>query len=157
MVKPIPEGYHAINAALIVRDPAKAIEFYKKVFGAKERMRMADAAGNIVHAEVDIGDTVIFLGPESAQWGNKSPQTIGGTPVVLHLYVKDVDDVVRRAEAAGAKVLMPVADQFYGDRAGRIADPFGHVWAVATHKEDLSPQEMDRRMQKWMKEQGKAT
>jgi PhnB protein len=153
MVKPIPDGYHAVNTALIVLDPAKAIEFYKKVFGAKERMRMADAAGNIAHAEVDIGDCVVFLGPESRQFGNLSPQTIGGSPVVLHLYVKDVDDVVRRAEAAGAKVLMPVADQFYGDRVGRIADPFGHIWAVATHKEDVSPQEMDRRMQKWMKDQ----
>ena|SRR5438552_18118270 len=151
MVKPIPEGYHAINPSLIVRDPAKAIEFYKKVFGAKERMRMDDPAGKIVHAEIDIGDSAIFLGPESAKWGNRSPETIGGTPVVLHLYVNDVDDVVRRAEAAGAKVLMPPADQFYGDRAGRIADPFGHIWAVATHKEDVSPAEMDRRMTEWMK------
>src|ERR1700686_2269155 len=134
MVKPIPDGYHAINASLIVRDPAKAIEFYKKVFGAKERMRMADAAGNIVHAEIDIGDTVVFLGPESAQWGNKSPQTIGGSPVVLHLYVKDVDDVVRRAEASGPKVLTPPADQFYGNRAGRMAVPFGPIWGVATQK-----------------------
>jgi PhnB protein len=118
---------------------------------------MADPAGKIVHAEVDIGDTVIFLGPESPEWGNRSPQTIGGSPVVLHLYVRDVDDVVRRAEAAGAKVLTPPADQFYGDRAGRISDPFGHIWAVATHKEDVSSEEMDRRMQKWMKEQAKAT
>jgi len=151
MVKAIPEGYHAINASLIVRDPAKAIEFYKKVFGAKERMRLADPAGKIVHAEVDIGDSVIFISPESPDWGNRSPQTIGGSPVVLHLYVKDVDDVVRGAEAAGAKVLTPPADQFYGDRAGRISDPFGDIWAVATHKEDVSPQEMDRRMKEWMK------
>lgn len=153
MMKLIPDGYHAVNPSLIVKDPAKAIEFYQAVFGAKEALRLADASGMIAHAEIDIGDTRIFLGPESKEWGNLSPETIGSSPVVLHLYVADVDTVVQRAQAAGAKILIPVADQFYGDRAGRISDPFGHLWSVATHKEDVSPAEMDRRMQEWMKQQ----
>jgi len=144
-MKLIPDGYHAVNPSLIVKDPAKAISFYQEVFGAKEALRLADASGMIVHAEIDIGDTRIFLGPESKEWGNLSPEAVG-SPVVLHLYVADVDTVVQRAEAAGAKILIPVADQFYGDRAGRIADPFGHLWSIATHKEDVSPAEMDRRM-----------
>ena len=119
----------------------------------EEALRLADSSGMIAHAEIDIGDTRIFLGPESKEWGNLSPETMGSSPVVLHLYVADVDAVVQRAAAAGAKILIPVADQFYGDRAGRIADPFGHLWSIATHKEDVSPAEMDRRMQEWAKQQ----
>ena len=141
----------SITPHLVCRNAAQAIEFYQNVFGAKEALRLADASGMIAHAEIDIGDTRIFLGPESKEWGNLSPETIGSSPVVLHLYVADVDTVVQRAQAAGAKILIPVADQFYGDRAGRISDPFGHLWSVATHKEDVSPAEMDRRMQEWMK------
>ncbi len=150
-VKTIPKGYHAVTPSVIVRDPAKAIEFYKKIFGAKESSRLEMPDGTIGHAEIDIADSRVMLGLESPQWGNKSPETLGGSPVTLHLYVKDVDKVVSRAVDAGAKVLIPVADQFYGDRSGRIADPFGHIWIISTHKEDVSKREMKRRMDRWLK------
>jgi PhnB protein len=156
MVKPIPAGYHAVTPALIVKDPAKAIDFYKKIFGAKEVMRLNMPDGTIAHAEVDFGGSRLMVSPESKEWGTVSPQTLGGSPVTIHLYVADVDDVVRRAAAAGAKVLMPVADQFYGDRSGRLQDPFGHLWTISTHKEDVSEQEMKTRMADWTKKQSSA-
>ncbi len=152
-VRTIPKGYHAITPSLIVKDPAEAIDFYKTIFGAKEVERLEMPDGSIAHAEVLIGDSRIMLSPESAQWGNKSPQTLGGSPVTVHLYVRDVDKVVSRAIDAGAKILIPVADQFYGDRSGRIADPFGHIWIISTHKEDLSKREVKKRMAAWVKQQ----
>jgi PhnB protein len=145
-VKPIPDGYGAVTPMLVARDAARAMEFYKAVFGAKERMRMMGPEGKIVHAELTIGDSVLMVADEFPEWGNCGPKSAGDSPVRIALYVEDVDEVVKRAVAAGAKVLIPVADQFYGDRSGRLADPFGHVWIVSTHKEDVSPSEMQKRM-----------
>jgi len=144
-VKPIPDGYHVITPYLCIKGASDAIEFYKKVFGATEVMRMAQPDGRIGHAELQIGDSKFMLADEFPEMDFRSPRSIGGTPVMLHLYVEDVDTVVGRAVAAGAKVLRPVQDQFYGDRSGSVADPYGHVWHVATHKEDLSPDEIRKR------------
>ncbi len=146
-VKPVPDGYHAVTPLLVVNDAARAIEFYKTAFGAKERMRMTGPGGKIVHAEVTIGDAVIMLADEFPEWGDLSPKSAVDPPVRIALYVDDVDEVAKRAVTAGAKVLIPVADQFYGDRSGRLADPFGHLWIIATHKEDVSPGEMQKRME----------
>ena len=143
--KPIPEGYHTVTPYLTVNDAASAIEFYKKAFGATELMRLADPSGKIGHAEIRIGDSPIMLAEEFPEYGNRSPQSLGGSPVVIHLYVEDVDAVASQAIAVGAKVLIPVGDQFYGDRSGRFTDPFGHVWIISTHKEDVSPEEMQKR------------
>ena len=144
-VKPIPEGYHTITPYLSIKGASDAIEFYKKAFGAKEVMRMGEPDGRIGHAELQIGDSKIMLADEHPEMDFRSPRAIGGTPVLLHLYVEDVDNVVGRAVAAGAKVVRPVQDQFYGDRSGSVADPYGHVWHVATHTEDLSPDEIRKR------------
>jgi PhnB protein len=130
---------------LIVNGAAQAIEFYKKAFGATELMRMAQPGGKIGHAEIKIGDSPIMLADESPDVGARSPQSIGGSPVSIMLYVEDVDRIFSQAVAAGAKVKRPVADQFYGDRTGGIEDPFGHLWYIATHKEDVSPEEMRKR------------
>ena len=146
-VKPIPDGYHAVTPLLVVNDAARAIEFYKSAFGAVERMRMAGPGGKIAHAEMTIGDSVIMLADEFPEWGDVGPKADGKSPVRIALYIDGVDEVARRAVAAGAKVLIPVADQFYGDRSGRLADPFGHLWIIATHKEDVSPGEMQKRME----------
>jgi PhnB protein len=144
-VKPIPEGYHSTTPYLCVKGAADAIEFYKKAFGAKELSRMADPSGKVGHAEIQIGDSRVMLADEYPEMGFLSPKSIGGTPVMMHLYVEDVDATVPRAVAAGAKVTREVADQFYGDRGGKIEDPFGHSWYVATHKEDLSQEEIQKR------------
>lgn len=144
-VKPIPEGYHSVTPYLIVKGAAGAIEFYKKAFGATELMRMAQPDGTIGHAEIKIGDSPIMLAEEVPEMGARSPQSLGGSPVSILLYVEDVDALFSQAVAAGAKVLRPVKDQFYGDRSGGVTDPFGHVWYIATHKEDLSPDELDKR------------
>jgi len=144
-VKPIPEGYHAVTPYLSVKGAAGAIEFYKKAFGAKEVMRMPGPGGTIGHAEIQIGNSRIMLADEYPDMNFRSPQSFGGSPVHIHLYVGDVDKVATQAMAAGAKLLRPVADQFYGDRSGTLEDPFGHVWHVATHKEDISLQEMKKR------------
>jgi PhnB protein len=151
-VKAVPEGYHTATPYLIVDDAARALEFYRKAFGAKERMRMAAPGGKIGHAEITIGDSAIMLADEHPEMGYRSPRAIGGSPVTIHLYVENVDEVFPRALAAGGTVLQPVKDQFYGDRSGTLRDPFGHVWNVATHKEDLSPEEMHRRAQAMMKQ-----
>ncbi len=143
-VKPIPEGYHAVTPYLIVRGGAQALEFYKQAFGAEETYRV-DMGGGIGHAEMRIGDSMIMLADEHPQMGYKSPQSYGGSPVSIVLYVEDVDAQAKKAVAAGAKVLREVKDQFYGDRSGTFADPFGHVWTIATHKEDVSPEEVSRR------------
>ncbi|HEX5433415.1 MAG: VOC family protein [Candidatus Angelobacter sp.] len=147
--KPIPDGFHSVTPSLIVRDAPKAIEFYKKALGAQELVRMPGPDGKIMHAEIKIGDSIIFLGEENPQMGAKSPQTLGGCTGTLSIYVPNVDDVFKQAVAAGGKETMPVADQFWGDRYGTFVDPFGYNWGVATHKEDLNPQEMQDRMQKF--------
>jgi PhnB protein len=145
--KAIPDGYHTATPYLTVKSGDKAIDFYKRAFGATEIMRMPTPDGKIAHAEIRIGDSPIMLCDEFPEMGARSPESIGGTPVMIHLYVEDVDAVTKQALDAGAKELAPVADQFYGDRGGKLADPFGHVWWVATHKEDIPPDEMRRRAQ----------
>ena len=144
-VKPIPDGYHSLTPYLIVNGAARAIDFYRRAFGAVELLRMEEPDGRVGHAELRIGDSTVMLADEYPEIGARTPQTIGGTPVSLVLYVEDVDATVARAVAAGAKLTRPVADQFYGDRTGGLTDPFGHVWYVATHVEDVSPEEMERR------------
>jgi PhnB protein len=143
--KPIPEDRSALTPYITVKNAAAAIDFYKDVFGATELMRMADPSGKVGHAELKIGNSVLMLSDEFPEYGVQSPETIGGTPVTLSLYVEDVDAVAAKATGAGAKVLRPVEDQFYGDRAGKFEDPFGHHWWLATHKEDVSAEEMKRR------------
>ena len=143
--KPVPDGYHTATPYLIVNGAAQAIEFYKKVFGATELMRMPQPGGKIGHAEIKIGDSPIMLADEFPEMGYKSPQSLGGSPVSIMIYVEDVDTVFKQAIAAGGKEQRPVKDQFYGDRSGTLEDPFGHVWHVATHTEDVSPDEMERR------------
>jgi PhnB protein len=145
-VKPIPEGYHAVTPYLIIKGATQALDFYKKVFGATELMRFDAPGGKIGHAEIKIGDSPIMLADEMPERGYVSPQTLGGAAVSLMLYVNDCDAVFNRAVQAGAKVKQPLTDQFYGDRSGTITDPFGHVWTVGTHKEDVTPEEMKRRM-----------
>jgi PhnB protein len=140
-----PAGYHTATPYLIVSDGARAVEFYEKAFGATEMMRMNAPGGKVGHAEIQIGDSRLMLADEAPQCDARSPQSIGGTPVSLMLYLEDVDAVVARAVSLGAKVLMPIKDQFYGDRSGTIADPFGHKWTVATHTEDVPPEEMEKR------------
>lgn len=143
-VKPIPEGYHAVTPYLIVNGAREAIEFYKRAFGASEIMRM-DQGDKIGHAEIQIGDSRIMLADEFPTMNIRGPRSIGGTPVSIMIYVEDVDAVVARAVDAGAKLERPVKDQFYGDRSGSIEDPYGHIWHIATHKEDLTPEEISRR------------
>jgi PhnB protein len=147
-VKPIPEGYHSVTPYLIISGAAKAIDFYAKALGATEVMRL-DHGGKIGHAEVKIGDSHIMLADEFPEMGARSPQSLGGTPVGICLYVPNVDELFKRAVDAGAKVERPVQDQFYGDRSGTIIDPFGHKWTIATHKEDLTPEQINERMAAW--------
>lgn len=142
--KPIPEGFHTITPSLIVKDAAKAIQFYKEAFGATERGRFEGPGGSIMHAEIAIGDSVVMLGEEMPEMGARGPLTLGGTPVKLHIYTEDVDSLFARATTAGATVKMPVADQFWGDRYGVVADPFGHEWSIATHTRDLTMDEMKK-------------
>jgi PhnB protein len=145
-VKPIPDGYRTLTPALTVSDAAEAIGFYKNAFGAKERFRMASPDGkHVVHAEVTIGDSVFMLGEEMPGQGCRAPQSLGGTPVGFYVYVEDVDRAFERAVAAGAEVKMPLEDMFWGDRIGSVTDPSGHVWTLASHVEDVSAEEMDRR------------
>ena len=151
--KPIPAGYRTATPCLVLRDASNAIDFYKRAFGATELMRFADPSGQIVHAEIQVGDSRIAIAPEAPDWGNLSPQALGGSPVPIQLYVEDVDTFATQAVSAGATVLIPVADQFYGDRAGRLADPFGHIWIVATHQEDVSVNKMQKRAAAAMHEQ----
>jgi len=144
-VKPTPEGFHAVTPYLAVKDAKAAIQFYQQAFGAKEIGRIAMPGGAVGHAELQIGDSRIMLAEEMPDWGNKSPTTLGGSPVGIALYVADVDATYQRALDAGAKVLEPVKDQFYGDRSGSLLDPFGHKWHILTHIEDLSFEEMQTR------------
>jgi PhnB protein len=153
-VKPIPEGYHTVTTYLAVDNAAKAIDFYKQAFGATERARMDGPAGKIGHAELQIGDSILMLADEMPQSGCRAPKSLGGTTCNIFLYVQDVDAAFKKAVAAGAKVEMPVADMFWGDRYGKLSDPFGHSWSMATHKEDVAPAEMQKRMQAAMTNQG---
>ena len=148
----IPKGYNTVTPYLVIKGAAKAIEYYKKVFGATETVRMPGPNGTIGHAELKIGDSMIMLADENPSMGqgHVSATTVGGSPVSLYVYLKDVDKVFERAVAEGAKVLKPVQDQFYGDRNGFLQDPFGHLWGVSTHVEDVSADEMKKRMQKLM-------
>jgi PhnB protein len=150
-VQPIPDQYHSVTPYLTVKGASEAIDFYKKVFGATELLRVPGPGGLIMHAEIKIGDSTIMLADENPQMGNKGPLSMGGTPVTLMMYVEDVDAQVERAVAAGAKLTQPVSDKFYGDRSGGFTDPFGHSWHIATHKEDVSFEEMERRMKEFMK------
>ena len=142
---PIPEGYHSVTPYLCVSDAARAIEFYKEAFGATERMRFEMTGGKIGHAEIKIGDSIVALADEMPEMNFRSPQALGGPSSHFMIYVEDVDARVERAVAAGAKLTRPVKDEFYGDRAGTVEDPFGHVWFIATHVEDLSEEEIRRR------------
>lgn len=151
-IKPIPEGYHSITPYLVVQGASGAIDYYKKVFGATERMRMDAPGGRVGHAELAIGGSTIMLADEFPDMGIRGPKAFGGSPVSILLYVPNVDEVFKRAVDAGAKALRPVADQFYGDRMGTLEDPFGHVWSVATHVEDVAPEEMQRRSQEMTKQ-----
>ncbi|QDU18352.1 VOC family protein [Urbifossiella limnaea] len=149
-VKPIPDGYHSVTPYMTIRGAAKAIDFYKAAFGAVEVLRMPMPDGSVAHAEIKIGDSVIMMGEEKPEWGNKSPETLGGTASGLMIYVPDCDAVFAAALAHGATVMKPLADQFYGDRSGSVIDPFGHTWTVATHVEDVEPAEMQKRMDAMM-------
>src|SRR5712692_3833711 len=145
-VRPVPEGHPTVSPYLIVNDGAAALDFYKKAFGATELMRHTDPNGKVGHAEITIGDSVIMLADEFPDFGARSPRAIGGSPVGIHLYVEGVDAVASQAIAAGAKVVRPVADQFYGDRNGTLEDPFGHIWHISTHVEDVPPEKLSRRV-----------
>jgi PhnB protein len=147
-IEAVPTGRSAPIPYLCVKGAAKAIDYYKQVFGAEELGRISDPNGRIGHAELKVSDGIVFLADEHPEMGVLSAESLGGSPVTIHLYVKDVDQVAERAVAAGGKMLRPVEDQFYGDRAGKLQDPFGHIWWIATHKEDVSPEEMKRRAAK---------
>jgi PhnB protein len=144
-VKPVPEGYPRVTPYLAVAGASDAIDFYTKVFGATERMRMPGPDGKIGHAELQLGDALIMLADEFPEMGHLGPKAVGGTPVTISIYVEDVDDVFERALDEGSKELRPIENQFYGDRTGQLEDPFGHRWSVATHVEDVPPDEMEKR------------
>lgn len=147
-VQAIPPGYHSVTPYLVVRDGARAIDFYKQSFGATEIARMGTPDGKIAHAELKIGDSMIMLSDE--MMGNRSPESLGGSPVSIFLYIENVDSVFNQAVKAGAKSDMPPADMFWGDRYGKLTDPFGHVWGLATHIEDVAPAEMEKRAKESM-------
>jgi PhnB protein len=149
-VNPIPEGYPRVMPYLHVSGGAEAIDFYTKVLGASERMRMPGPDGKIGHAELELGDSIIMLADEAEEVGALAPRTVGGTPVTIHTYVEDVDTTFRAALDAGATSVRDPEDQFYGDRNGTFEDPFGHRWSIATHVEDVAPEEMERRMNEMM-------
>jgi PhnB protein len=149
--RPIPEGYHSVTPYLMVNDCAKAIDFYKKAFGATELARMPMPDGRIGHAEIKIGDSPIMLADDSPQATARSPKALNGTSIGIAIYVEDCDALIARAIEAGATVVRPIQNQFYGDRSGTILDPFGHLWTIGTHIEDVSPEEMKRRMDEMMK------
>ncbi len=149
-VLPVPAGYHTVTPYLVCRGAAGAIDFYKRAFGAKEKVRMPGPNGKVAHAEIQIGDSRVMLGEEAPEMGAKSPDTLGGSTVGVFVYVKNVDAFTDKAIAAGATVLMPVQDMFWGDRYGKLKDPFGHEWSIATHKEDLTAKQMAKRAQSAM-------
>lgn len=153
-VKPVPDGYHTVTPYLACADAAQAIAFYKKAFGAKELLRVPGPGGKIGHAELRIGDSRVMLADEYRDMDFLGPLSRGGSAVHLHIYMPNADKVVERAVEAGAKVVQPLEDKFYGDRTGSVQDPFGHVWHIATHVEDVSPRELKKRAEKMMKDRG---
>jgi PhnB protein len=150
-VRPIPEGYHSLTPYLVLSGAAEALEFYKKAFGAVEVMRMDGPDGRVMHAEIKIGDSMVMIGDECPQSGHKGPKSLGGSSVGLMFYVDGVDAAFTKAVQAGATVQRPVADMFWGDRMGTVVDPFGHVWSIATHVEDVSAEECKRRAEAFLK------
>ncbi len=155
MANPIPEGFRAITPHLIVDGAGEAIDFYTKAFGAKEVMRMPGPDGkSVMHAELDINDSRIMIADQYPDMGTQGPKTIGGTPVCIHFYCDDVDGMVKQATEAGAELLMPPMDMFWGDRYGKVKDPFGHEWSVATHTKDMTPQEIGVAADEFMKNMG---
>ena len=155
--KPIPQGFRSVTPYLTLNDAARALDFYKRAFGAQEVMRMDAPGGKIGHAEIKIGESMIMLADEMPSSGTRSPQSLGGTTAGIFLYVENADTVFNQAVSAGAKVEAPLADMFWGDRYGRLRDPFGHSWSVATHKEDVAPAEMSKRMQEAVAKMGQQT
>lgn len=153
-VKPIPDGYHTATPYLIIKGAAAALDYYKRAFNATELLRLEGPGGMIAHAEFKVGDSPIMIGEESLEMGYRGPQALGGSPVSVMLYVENVDTLFAQALAAGGTVMRPVQDQFYGDRSGTLTDPFGHVWTIATHKEDLSQAEIDARFAAMMQQGG---
>lgn len=151
-----PEGYHSLTPYMTVRDAARAIEFYKQAFGAKEKGVMKGPDGKVVHAELLIGDSIVMMGDEVPQMGALSPQSIGGSAMGLHIYVEDVDAAFDRAIKAGGTAEMPVTDMFWGDRYGKLVDPFGHKWSIATHTRDVSMEEMEETQKEFMKQMPKS-
>jgi PhnB protein len=149
-VKKIPDGYTTLTPVLSLRDAASGIEFYKRAFGAEELFRMHRPDGKIMHAELRIGTSRVMLGEEAPEWDCHSPQSLGATPVQFYVYVEDVDAAFRKAIDAGAKQTMPVADMFWGDRLGAVVDPFGHRWSLATHKADLTPEQLEQGQRDWL-------
>lgn len=147
-VRPVPEGYRTVTPYLTIKNAARALDFYKKAFGAQVLLNMTGPDGKLMHAEIKIGDSIVMLCDECPEMGAKSPESLKGTPTLLYLYVDNVDALFERAVKAGAKVERPVEDQFYGDRTGTVLDPFGHRWGIATHVEDVSPDEVKRRQEK---------
>jgi uncharacterized glyoxalase superfamily protein PhnB len=152
MAKPIPEGYHSVTPHLIVKGAAEALEFYKKAFGAEVRGVHQGPGNSIMHAEIKIGNSVLMLNDEFPDFGSLGPKSVGGTSAVMHVYTEDADALFNRVVEAGAKVIMPIMDMFWGDRYGQVEDPFGHRWSIATHKEDLTEEEMEKRGQQAMAE-----
>lgn len=153
--KAVPDGFNTVSAHLIVRDAGKAMDFYKKAFGAEEIMRMPGPDGkSVMHGEIKIGNSTVMLCDENPQWNCLSPAALKGSPVGIHLYVENADAAFDRAVKAGATPIMPLADMFWGDRYGKVSDPFGHQWSIATHKEDVAPQECARRAQEWFANMG---
>jgi PhnB protein len=153
-VKPIPDGYHSITPYLIVSGASSAIDFYKKVFAATEIMQLPGPGGKVMHAEIKIGDSMVMLADEFPEMNIQGPESIGGSPVGICLYVEDADTTFKRAIDAGATEERPLQDQFYGDRSGTVVDPFGHKWTICTHIEDLSPEEIEKRMAEAMQQSG---
>jgi len=155
-VKAVPDGYHTLTPYMTVRDAMRAIEFYKQAFGAQEKGTMKGPDGKVMHAELRIGDSIFMLADEMPQYGTHSPQAIGGSPMGLHIYTEDVDGAFDRAVKAGAKVEMPVTDMFWGNRYGKLSDPFGHKWSIATHKRDMSAQEIEKEQAEFMSKMQKS-
>ena len=155
-VKAIPDGYHTMTPMLTVGDAARAIEFYKKAFDAQQLFRMDSPNGTVMHAELKVGNSIFMLGEENPQTGCQSPASLKGTPTALYLYVENADTAFNQAVSAGAKTEMPLSDMFWGDRGGSVIDPFGHRWWLATHKEDMTPDQIKQRAQKFFAEQAKA-
>ena len=152
MPKNPPKGYHSVTPTITVRDAAKAIDFYKEAFGAEELDRMEGPDGSVMHAEIRIGDSIIMLGDENPAWGTKSPQTLGGVHGSLHIYVDDADAAFAKAVAAGCEPRYPMEDAFWGDRYGKVADPFGHEWGLGTRVKDLTPEETRKAAEAWMQQ-----